>query len=113
MVVKGVYVRDGKTEKYPDMGYSFCNCKSIFYTKPENVVEKHSYEPQNGTISAPDVFFVQWDVNPYDFEFWNPRKYQILWDMQSLCDEVGGIECWRDFDVHSKTPKHFHIKVKA
>lgn len=83
MVVKGVsrYTDDGKTwhkELYPDIGYSFCNCKCIFYTRFENVKERDdlSFQTmenplaklgelylsmesgQNLLIRMPDVFFV-------------------------------------------------------
>lgn len=112
IVLKGVYVKDNKIEKYPDIGYSFCNCKAIFYTRKENVTEPFEYAEKDGVISAPDPFFCEWGSNPYTFIYWNPRKYEILWDMESFCEHVGGIECWRDFDVDSKTPQHFHIKVR-
>lgn len=118
IVVKGVFVKDGKHETHPDAGYSFCNCRSIFYTKHENVWDEFVYEPINGVITAPDVFFVEWGNNPYTFPFWDIRKYRILWDMDSLCEyleEIGYkvISRRRDFDVASKTPMHFHIEVNV
>lgn len=114
MVVKGVYLRDGKRELYPDMGYSFCNCKDIFYTRKENIIEPVKQEPS--LISQPDPFFCQWDLDPYDFH-WDIRKWEILWDMHSLVEELKRtghevIDYWRDFDVASKTPRHFHIRIK-
>lgn len=116
VVVKGTYKLGDKLELHPDMGYSFCNCKAIFYTRPENVLEPASYEPdENGVITLPDPFFA-WP-NPYDFHYWDVRKYGIIWDITSLCEhlESKGYEILsseRDFDVYSETPQHFHIKVK-
>ncbi len=115
IVMNGVWRLGTKTDKHPDMGYSFCNCKAIFYTNKENV--RNPVDPlpdENGMITYPDPFFA-WP-NPYDFLFWDVRKYQIIWNMDSLCDKLisMGYEVeWakRDFDVHSKTPQHFHIKV--
>jgi len=116
MVVQGQYIHNGKTQLYPDIGYSFCNCKAIFYTRKENVTDPINYDPdQNGIITLPDPFFA-WP-NPYDFQYWNPRKYEILWDMYALCENldeqgINVVSVERDFDVNSKTPQHFHIKVK-
>lgn len=115
IVMYGIHVFGNKAEKHPDMGYSFCNCKAIFYTNKENVLEPVEIEPDgDGIITYPDPFFA-WP-NPYDFLFWDVRKYQILWDMDSLCEKLvsRGYEieyARRDFNVHSKTPQHFHIKV--
>lgn len=116
IVMKGVFIQENKLELYPDMGYSFCNCKAIFYTNAENVWEEVRPEPNaDGKITYPDPFFA-WP-NPYDFLFWDIRKYRILWDLDSLCDELRaqGYEIEsvrRDFDVHSATPQHFHIGIK-
>ena len=116
MVVKGMYRQGDRIELYPDMGYSFCNCRAIFYTRPENVTNPVSYEPdETGLITLPDPFFA-WP-NPYDFMHWDVRRYPVLWDMENLVDELklAGeeiISCERDFSVHSTTPQHFHIKVK-
>jgi hypothetical protein len=119
IVVKGVYVKDDKAELYPDMGYSFCNCRAIFYTRPENVTEPFQLVPDGKevTITQPDPFFVEWGQNPYTFTHWNPRRYQILWDMESLVEEFLSMgwrvfSYYRDFDVNSKTPQHFHIHVR-
>lgn len=116
IVMKGVFVQDNKIELHPDAGYSFCNCKAIFYTDERNLWEEVRLKPDSdGVITYPDPFFA-WP-NPYDFLYWNIRKYRILWDMHSLCDEFISngyelLEAKRDFDVHSKTPQHFHIRVK-
>jgi len=116
VVVKGIFRNGDKIELHPDMGYAFCNCKDIFYTKPEFILNSVSYEPdKNGTISLPDPFFAWPD--PYQFLWWDVRRYLILWDMDSFQDhliELGYevLSAVRDFDVHSKTPQHFHIKVK-
>lgn len=40
LVRGGITTHDGtklNTEVFPDMGYSFCNCKNIFYTNWENI----------------------------------------------------------------------------
>jgi|GEM_PF-6518572 len=116
MVVKGLYVLGSKVEQYPDMGYSFCNCRAIFYTRPENLTEPVGYIPdEQGNLSLPDPFFA-WP-NPYDFLHWNVRRYEIIWDMYSLCEylmEQGYqvLSARRDFNLNSTTPQHYHIKVK-
>jgi len=116
VVVKGVYKMGDKIELQPDMGYSFCNCRDIFYTRKENVLDPISYEPdEDGMISLPDPYFAWPD--PYQFYGWNVRRYEILWDMDSFCDylrEQGYqvLSAERDFDLYSSTPQHFHIKVK-
>lgn len=119
MVVKGVYKNGEKQELYPDIGYSFCNCTAIFYTRPENVVTPYCYEPdEKGIITAPDPFFCEWGNNPYSFPHWNPRKFEILWDMDSFCEYITnkGIlieNAWRDFEINSATPMSFHVKVRV
>lgn len=115
IVMNGLFVIGSKVEKHPDMGYSFCNCKNIFYTNRENLRDEVLLKPDdNDIITYPDPFFA-W-ANPYDFLYWNPRKYHIIWDMFSLVEtltewgfQVDGY-C-RDFNLESKTPQHFHIKV--
>jgi hypothetical protein len=117
IVVHGLWVLGERVEKHPDMGYSFCNCKSIFYTRKENVLEPASYEPdENGVITLPDPFFAWPD--PYVFKYWDVRKYEILWDMYSLCEHLTFmghkvVSAKRDFDVQSNTPQHFHIQLKT
>lgn len=116
IVMKGVYKKDNRIELQPDAGYSFCNCRSIFYTRPENLFEEVLPKPdENGVITYPDPFFAWPD--PYKFEYWNIRKYRILWDMDSLVDHLKQqgyevLSAERDFQVGSLTPQHFHIKVK-
>ena len=99
------------------MGYSFCNCVSVFYTRPSNLVEPVStYIPdQSGIITLPDPFFA-WP-NPYDFHYWNVRKYELIWPMDSLCQEYEDmgyeiISAKRDFNPNSETPQHYRIEVK-
>lgn len=116
IVVQGLFVLGDKVEKHPDMGYSFCNCKDIYYTKSSNVTESRYCTPDiNGDITYPDPFFAWPD--PYQFLYWDVRKYQILWDMDSLCEHLKDqgfniVSAIRDFDPASKTPQHFHIKIK-
>ncbi len=116
MVVHGQWVLGKEVKQHPDMGYSFCNCRSIFYTNKVNVTKPASYEPgEHGIITLPDPFFAWPD--PYDFRWWDVRRYQILWDMDEYVDELKSkgylVEhYWRDTDPASVTPQHFHIKVK-
>jgi hypothetical protein len=112
VVMHGLH--DGK-DRHPDMGYSFCNCKNMFYTKQENVKEPISYDPVDGVITAPDPFFAWPD--PYEFKLWDVRRYYIIWPMSSLCDHLRNqgyeiVSAEHDFNLHSETPQHFRIKVK-
>jgi len=133
MMIKGNYVQSDKWERFPDMGYSFCNCKHIFYTKWENLIErnvtwnnckyplerlKEAYDegPGEFTISMLDPYFINWNA-PHEMWHWQCRKIYILWDMDSFaneCRKVGFevLSAVRDMDVNSKTPQHFHITVK-
>lgn len=135
MVIKGVYEYDGKSEIYPDIGYSFCNCKNLFYTNYSNLnkhgnglheVEKplewikNEFDVANTKdimmVTMPDVFFVEWHKNPYSFGYWNPRAIHTLWDMEQLALEFKNvgfeiIDKKRIMDVHSSEQKHFMIVV--
>jgi hypothetical protein len=96
------------------MGYSFCNCRSIFYTRPENVTEPENCEPVNGTITLPDPFFAWPD--PYQFLHWDVRRYEILWPMDVLVEHLKEhgydvLDARRNFDLNSKIPQHYHIRV--
>lgn len=137
IVVKGVHKNGDRVELYPDIGYSFCNCKSIFYTNYENVkIKTHSgfqyYEKPleelknvfemspNGkilTFNMPDPFFCEWGNDPYTFEHWNPRLNHVLFDMEQFCEEakeVGFevISAKRQFDVHSEYPRTMEIILR-
>lgn len=137
MVVKGVYRCDGKTEQYPDIGYSFCNCKCIFYTRFENIKEYDSRSFQNSPkplekltemflemgsgqsllIRMPDPFFVDWGQDPYEFLHWNPRLNHILWDMDQFCLEAKMIgfevvKAERDFNVQTESPQTMEILLR-
>ena len=137
IVLKGVFIQDGKRELYPDIGYSFCNCKAIFYTDYSNIkIKTHSgpqyyekpleeikniYEstPSGNQIEfiMPDPFFCEWGQDPYTFEHWNPRLNHVLFDMTQFCEdckEIGFeiVSADRDFDVHSKTPKTMRIVLR-
>lgn len=117
IVVKGQYKEGNKIELMPDLGYSFCNCSAIFYTREENVVDPVSDMPDaDGNLVLPDPFFAWPD--PYTFHFWDVRRYQIIWDMESKVEQLKELgftvtDYYRDFDVHSKTPQHYHVKVKV
>ena len=133
MMIRGNYV-DGPTwYRFPDMGYSFCNCKHIFFTKWDHLLERdttwnncekpleklvESYEQQDKsfTISMLDPYFINWNC-PHEMFHWQCRKVYILWDMDQWveeCKRVGFqiVNAWRDMDVNSKTPQHFHVTVK-
>ena len=137
IVVKGVYTRDGKREIYPDIGYSFCNCKNIFYTNFENVKDFRAPSFQNFEkpldelcrmfdslpsgdfmiIVMPDPFFCAWDIDPYMFEHWNPRVNHVIWDMEGFCEEAENagfeiIKAKRQFDVNSGNPKTMEIVLR-
>ena len=137
MVILGVYKLGDKLHKHPDIGYSFCNCKSIFYTDYENIkIKTHSgfqyYEkpleelknvfemsPSGKvlTFTMPDPFFCEWGNDPYAFEHWNPRFNHVLFDMEQFCEdakEVGFevISARREFDVQSEFPKTMEIILK-
>ena len=137
IVVKGIYVNDGNHELYPDIGYSFCNCKCIFYTNYENIkISTHSgiehYEHPLKELrnifqamlsenilklNPPDPFFCEWGNNPYTFEHWNPRFNHVLFDMHQLCEEAKEIgfevvSAKRNFDLDSKHPKTMEIILR-
>lgn len=142
MVVKGVcrYTDDGKNlkqELYPDIGYSFCNCRNIFYTRFENVKEHNdlSFQTmefplvklaelygsmesgQNLLIRMPDPFFCDWGQDPYEFLHWNPRRNHILFDMDEFCEEAKEIgfevvKAERDFSVGTENPQTMEILLR-
>ena len=133
MMIKGNYVKDNKWERYPDMGYSFCNCRNIFFTKWENLIErettwtncqypldrlKKAYDeaPRDFTISMLDPYFILWSM-PHEMWHWMVRKIYILWDRDSWVDEckkVGFeiISVVRDMNVESETPQNFHVTLR-
>ena len=100
---------------YPDIGYSFCNCHSIFYTThvplPNPIDElkeekEKLYNLDEYFVDMPDPFFVKWD-DPYQFIHWNPRKNLIIWDIDSLCEtleEIGYEICGRFRNLDPNTP---------
>lgn len=132
MMIRGVYVENGKSQLFPDMGYSFCNCRNIFFTKWENVTRpgesinsaqnpiarlqklfSECKENQIIKITMRDPYFCIW-TRPHDFTGFNPRVNHTLWDMQSFaneCIETGFelISMERDMDVNSETPECCHI----
>lgn len=137
IVVKGVYVDEGKHETYPDMGYSFCNCKSVFYTNYSNItIKTHSgiehYEhplkelknifeslaPKASLkFNLPDPFFCEWGNNPYTFEHWNPRFNRVLFDMHQICLEAERIgfqviSARRVFELETNHPKTMEIILR-
>ena len=137
IVVKGVYKKGDNHELYPDIGYSFCNCKAVFYTNYENVKVKthagfqhyeHPLEELRNTFEAlpsgnvlkfnmPDPFFCEWENNPYTFEHWNPRFNHVLFDMLGFCEEaelVGFevVSARREFNINSENPKTMEIILR-
>jgi len=136
MMIRGLYV-DPKTEEgrlYPDMGYSFCNCRDIFFTKWENVTRgdeglNSSKDPigklkeifnscvsgQAIKITMRDPYFCVWS-RPHEYTGFNPRVNYILWDAESFIEECKWtgfelIDWHRDMDVESKTPECYHIEL--
>lgn len=137
MMIRGLYV-DPETKKgklYPDMGYSFCNCRDIFFTKWENITKEDGglnscYNPirkleeifnqsesgQSILITMRDPYFIIWS-KPHEYTGFNPRVNYILWDMDSFakeCSKVGFevISAIRDMDVNSPTPECYHITLR-
>jgi len=138
MMIRGLYIdkEDGNKGKlYPDMGYSFCNCRNIFFTKFENVTSpdggfnslhkplEHLWEifeisksGQTIIITMRDPYFCLWN-RPHEYTGFNPRVNFILWDMNSFANEClkAGFEvvsAVRDMDVESKTPECYHITLR-
>lgn len=134
MIVRGWYIHKDKEERYPDIGYSFCNCHNIFFTNYENVksyagitseqypvdylMDKwhQMYKSDSMTITMPDVYFCDWR-DPSSWKHWLPRKHHILWDMDSFCDvaKLIGFEvvsAKRDMDVESRLPQHMIITLR-
>ena len=137
IVVKGVFVSDGKRELYPDIGYSFCNCKSIFYTNYENIkIHTHAgfqhykkpLEELKRTFDAlpsgnqieivmPDPFFCEWGGDPYTFYHWNPRFNHVLFDMEKFCEDAEEIgfevlSAKRQMDLQSENQKTMEIVLR-
>lgn len=134
MLIRGNHVDGEKWSRFPDMGYSFCNCKSIFYTKWENIttpigwnsVKAPLYElghllstmrsGDEHTISMLDPYFIEWK-KPHEMRHWECRKIFILWDMDEFVDVCKNIGfevplAYRDMDVATSTPQHFHVTVR-
>ncbi len=136
MVIKGVRHREEKREIYPDIGYSFCNCKNIFYTDFNNVIDDNDENFSNSknhieelkkifdsiklgyrmVIRLPDPFFCDWGRDPHEFLYWNPRQHHIIWDMEQLCEEARKIgfvieKAEREFSLDAKNTQVFRIKL--
>lgn len=135
MMVKGSYIEKNKATLHPDMGYSFCNCRNIFFTKWENVsrpsegLNSHPYplmrlreihdELERGVcikLTMRDPYFINW-TKPQEFTGFVPRTNYILWDAESFIDECkyAGFEIvdwYRDMDVESTTPECYHITMR-
>lgn len=137
IVVLGVYQHPEKgPQNYPDIGYSFCNCKNVFYTRFENLapgakreeadpVERMRlmfetmYESQMASLVLPDPFFCEWGNDPYTtFLHWNPRVHMIIWDKEQFEDEMREIgfeivRSDRQFDVNKpEVQQTFEIVVR-
>lgn len=134
MMIRGNFIDEkGKWHRYPDMGYSFCNCNDIFFTKWENLTDRNmtwnncenllakireDYDegPKEFTISMLDPYFINWNC-PHEMWHWLCRKVYYLIDMDSfckLCEGVGFeiVSAIRDMNVESKTPQNFHVTVR-
>jgi hypothetical protein len=135
MVLKGVKHAEELREIYPDMGYSFCNCKDIFYSRHEDVrndVGLQSDKDPLGRLSSDfktmksgeilsitmhDIFFVEWGKDPHMFLGWDPRTNFILWNMEVLCDEAEAIgfevvSAERNFEIGTGNPQTFKMELK-
>jgi len=139
IIINGIYREnpdDKAFQKYPDIGYSFCNCKNIFYTRLENLFEENRNEViadpvrrmaneyrlmekgEAKKLILPDVFFCAWDTDPYGtFLHWDPRRHYILYDKDQFEEEMRAIgfeviSCNRRFDVNSQYPQTFEIVVR-
>lgn len=133
MIIKGVKHYDERREIYPDIGYSFCNCKNIFYTNHENLWQhgnmpictpdelKRVYEGMKSGktfhLIMPDPFFIEWAKDPHEYLHWDPRKNYIIWDMEQFVREIKAVgfevlEYFRDFGIESDPSQVFKVKVK-
>lgn len=134
MVINGVYRDEKGSQIYPDIGYSFCNCKNIFYTRFENISTGKTREEtdplammrsrfqalapgQTATIIQPDPFFCEWGSEPYKFLGWNPRANWILWDKEQFEEEMRAIgfeiiSSSREFEVKALYPQTFVVVVR-
>ena len=124
IIVSGVYRDENGMQKYPDIGFSFCNCKNVFYTRFENLTSgvpmeladpirrmKNKFDlmrsGEKARIVLPDPFFCEWGNDPYTtFFHWDPRTHWIIWDKDQFEDEMRaiGFEIFssrREFDVQN------------
>lgn len=134
MVINGVYRDDKGAQRYPDIGYSFCNCKNIFYTNFENVkhgTPDYDADPvrrmgrkiglmqpgETVRLVLPDPFFCEWGNDPYAFFHWNPRVHWIIWDKEQFEDEMRAagfeiVSSVRQVDVLSVYQQTFDIVLR-
>jgi len=137
MVLKGVRHNGTSREIYPDIGYSFCNCKSIFYTNFDNIwpingdtfsdikdpideLKKIFKETKPGyrmAIKLPDPFFCEWGKDPHEFLHWNPRRFHIIWDKDQIIKEAKEVgfeveECDREFGIGGENPQTFRLYLR-
>jgi len=76
VLVRGAHTTmvDGKynSEVFPDLGYSFCNCKNIFYTNWQNInqdVYDENYEDKHSSDVSKE----------YAKNFWKMHEEEIVW----------------------------------
>lgn len=134
MTINGVYRDEKGSQRYPDMGYSFCNCKNIFYTRIENLKgnQTPNADPvermknlfptmlpgQRARLVLPDPFFCEWGNDPQKtFLHWDPRAHWIIWDKEQFEEEMLAIgyeivSSRREFDVFCESQQVFEIVVK-
>jgi len=119
------------------MGYSFCNCKNLFYTNYDNIgkdvigkrldVVDHIQELKNIALDLkpgwrvqiylPDPFFCEWGRDPHEFLHWNPRRYYQIWDVDQFCQEAENaglrvVSAYREFGVKAEHPQTFKITLQ-
>jgi len=135
IMIRGRWTEDKDVRLYPDIGYSFCNCKDIFYTDYKNVTRqtdslnnkefplqelKDLYDHlENGAkfcVVMQDPFFCDW-THPHDYAGFDPRVNHILWDVDSFMDEclkIGfqGRGTRREMSVESKTPECYCVNLR-
>ena len=138
MVVQGMYRSPSNPGQIqPDMGYSFCNCKNVFYTNYDNLntefrnqhpciknplteLRKQYDELKIGYCLSqvlPDPFFVEWGKDPHTFLHWDVRHYHIIWDMEQYCKEAREIgfevvSAERNFDIDSENQQTFRVHLR-
>jgi len=128
ILVKGLVksIDDDKYQIAHDKGYSFCNCRDVFFTNEKNVIEpdpcpdlKESYEKMDSgeaiTITMPDTIYIDTERGQTLNWVWYVEQYKILWSMDSFIEYAQelGFDCVsknRNIEMHRTTDKEFAWK---